>query len=113
MDYNLLNEIISLYSEIDNNFKEIRYFPNKNYNIDFNKINLKGLKFNLYIESKEINEQKIIPALKQSNEPSVVISIINEFNLVPLLNTLDVISEKNGSASIIIENQENSELALN
>ncbi len=44
---------------------------------------------------------------------SVVISIINEFNLVPLLNTLDVISEKNGNASIIIENQENSELALN
>lgn len=58
INYELLNEIIALYSKIDDSFKIISYYPHNIYNIDFNYVNLKDLEFQLIVNSNQINKKR-------------------------------------------------------
>ena len=113
INYELLNEIIALYSQIEDNFKKINYYPHNIYNIDFNYVNLKDLEFQLIVDSSQINKKKVIPALECNISPSLIIRSLKENDISSLLDILEIISKKNGNVSIIMNTTDYNEDALN
>lgn len=102
INYELLNEIIALYSRLDDNFKKIYYHPSDIYSIDFNYINLKNTNICIYITNHITNINNIIPAIKTCPNPSLFIcysAIFTENDNSTILKLIEQISEKNGGLS--------------
>lgn len=103
VNYELLNEIIELYSKIDEDYKRIYYAPINIYNIDFNYVNLKNIDTNIYITHSGIKLENIIPVIKSIPNPSLDINYsinLNKDDIPILLDLIELISEKNGSLDI-------------
>ena len=103
VNYELLNEIIALYSKIDDNFKKIYYHPSNIYSLDFNYINLKNTNICIYITNHITKIDYIIPAIKTCPNPSLFISYSANFTENDnslILKLIEQISEKNGGLKI-------------
>lgn len=112
VDYEQLNEIIDLYSKLDDTFTSINYYPYNFYNINFNYVNLQDLGFYLVVYSYQIKLENITPAIQKSLLSSLIISKLEETNTNNLIELMEMVSNKNGNISFVMDTKDYNQKAI-